>query len=570
LLCEDEAGQLVAVMDGLGLDSKAMAPPTNLLFYGDNLDVLRRHVKDESVDLVYLDPPFNSNANYNVLFAAKDGTESAAQIQAFEDTWEWNEDAARQYAETVEAGGAVSDALQAFRQLVGTNDMLAYLTMMAPRLVELRRVLKNTGSLYLHCDPTASHYLKLLLDAVFGPARFRNEIIWKRTSAHSSAKKFAPVHDVLLYYAKGDKPIWNSPRVEYDDEYLEKYYKFDDGDGRLYWRADLCAAGVRHGSSGKPWRGFDVAAKGMHWKFKTETLDELDAAGRIYWPKGGTGWPQYKRYRDELKGKAVADIWDDIDRINPVGAERLGYPTQKPVALLERILEASSTPGDVVLDPFCGCGTTIDAAERLGRNWIGIDITHLAIGLIKSRLLDTHGEGISSTYKVIGEPTTVEGAAELAASEPFQFQAWALGLAGARTEDSARRGADRGIDGKLHFHDAKIDKTETIIFSVKAGNVTVSQVRDLVGVVGREKAAIGVLLSLNQPTKPMLKEAADAGFYISPWDGERYPRIQLLTVGELLDGARVKRPLITGADRTYKQARRHVRKVDKPKGLFDD
>ena len=540
-----------------------MPPADNLLFYGDNLDVLRLHIKDESVDLVYLDPPFNSNANYNVLFAAKDGTQAAAQIQAFEDTWQWDQVSAASYEETVEAGGSVADVLRAFRTFLGTNDLLAYLSMMAPRLVDLRRVLKPTGSLYLHCDPTASHYLKLLLDAVFGPEKFRNEIIWKRTTAHSSAKKFAPVHDVILYYANGAKPTWNAPRSEYEEEYLDRYYKFDDGDGRLYWRADLCAAGVRHGSSGKPWRGFDVAAKGMHWKFKTETLDVLDTEGRIYWPKGGTGWPQYKRYRDELKGKAVADIWDDIDRINPVGAERLGYPTQKPVALLERIISASSSEGDVVLDPFCGCGTTIAAAQKLGRRWIGIDVTHLAIGLIKTRLRDAYGDEVK--YDVVGEPTTIEGARELAETDPYQFQWWALGLVGARPTNQ-KKGADKGIDGRLYFHDGT-DTTRQVVISVKAGKLHATHVRDLGHVRTREDAEIGVLLSFDSPTKPMRAEAASAGFYESRWG--KHPQLQLLTVAELLEGKGIDYPRVSGSNITYKQAPRAVRKVAEKGDLFD-
>lgn len=222
--------------------------------------------------------------------------------------------------------------------------------------MELRRVLKATGSIYLHCDPTASHYLKVVMDAVFDPRRFRNEIIWKRTTAHSSAEKYAPVHDTILYYGRGDEPVWNKPRTGYDQAYLDKYYRFDDGDGRLYWRADLCAAGVRHGSSGKPWRGFSPTGKGMHWKFTVERLDELDREGRIYWPTGGTGWPQYKRYREELKGLSVSDLWDDIDRINPVGSERLGYPTQKPESLLERIVTASSNEGTRYLIRFADAG----------------------------------------------------------------------------------------------------------------------------------------------------------------------------------------------------------------------
>jgi DNA modification methylase len=513
-----------------------VADPPNLLYYGDNLDVLRRHVEDESVDLVYLDPPFNSNASYNVLFAEKDGTQAASQIKAFEDTWEWNEDAARAFEQIVEAGGQTSQAMQAFRTLLGDSDMMAYLAMMAPRLAELRRVLKPTGSLYLHCDPTASHYLKLLLDAVFGPINFRNEIIWKRTTAHSSAKKFAPIHDVLLYYARADKPAWNGPRVEYEQEYLEKYYKYDDGDGRLYWRNSLTAAGVRHGSSGKVWRGIDVSATGQHWKFTVETLDALDAKGQIYWPPGGKGFPQIKRYRDELKGVAVGDIWTDIDRINQVAAERLGYPTQKPEALLERIISASSNEGDLVLDPFCGCGTTVAAAQKLKRRWIGIDITNLAITLIRGRLADTFAGTVK--YEVIGEPVSMPDATKLAHDDPYQFQWWALGLVGARPVEE-KKGADKGIDGRIYFHVGDAH-TRQIILSVKAGKLHATYVRDLRGVVDREKADMGVLISLEEPTGLMRKEAASAGFYTSPWG--KHARLQLITVEDLLTGKNIDRP----------------------------
>lgn len=544
-----------------------MPSPENRLFYGDNLDVLRRHIKDESVDLVYLDPPFNSDANYNVLFASKDGSASAAQIQAFEDTWEWDQDAARQYEDTVEAGGPVADALLAFRQLLGTNDMLAYLTMMAPRLLELRRVMKDQATLYLHCDPTASHYLKLLLDATFGPTSFRNEIVWKRTNAHNDARvKFGDESDSILVYSKGARPTFNVQFRPYTDSYIQSHYSQTDEDGRRFTTRDLRSPSPRPNLT-YDYKGYKPHPNG--WSISRELMEEYDAAGLLYFPAAKSGRIRLKRYLDEMPGTPMGTVWDDIPPLNSQAQERLGYPTQKPVALLERIIEASSNPGDVVLDPFCGCGTTIDAAQKLGRKWIGIDITHLAVGLIKARLLDTHGEGISNQYEVIGEPTTVEGARELADEDKFQFQAWALGLVGARTEDSNRRGADRGIDGKLYFHEGKIGKTETIIFSVKAGNVTVSQVRDLVGVLTREKAAIGVLLTLNEPTKAMRKEAADAGFYVSDWDQKKYPRVQILTVGEILDGKAVERPRVTGADRTYKQAPKHVKKVAEQRDAFD-
>lgn len=284
----------------------------NCLYYGDNLTVLREHIKDESVDLIYLDPPFNSRQDYNVLFAEKDGTRSSSQIMAFEDTWEWNMDAEPAFEEIVERGGRVSDAMRAFRTFRGHSDMMAYLAMMAPRLIELHRVLKETGSIYLHCDPTASHYLKILMDGVFGVLNFRNEIIWKRTSAHSSANRYGPVHDTILFYSKGDGFLWTGLRLNYEDEYLTRYYKFDDGDGRLYWRNSLTAAGTRKGSSGSQWHGFDPTSRGSHWKFTIENLEALDKDSRIYWPPNN-GWPYIKRYRDELKGMAMSDIWDDIN-----------------------------------------------------------------------------------------------------------------------------------------------------------------------------------------------------------------------------------------------------------------
>lgn len=513
----------------------------NRLYYGDNLDVMRRHVAAESVDLVYLDPPFKSNQDYNVLFGEQDGSRAAAQITAFEDTWHWDNSAAVAFEDVIRGGGHPAEALSAFMVLLGPSDMLAYLSMMAPRLIELRRVLKPAGSIYLHCDPAASHYLKLLLDAIFGAANFRSEIIWKRTSAHSSAKRYAPVHDTILYYGRGPAaPKWNGPRTEYDPAYIAKYYRFNDGDGRLYWRNSLTAAGTRNGSSGQPWRGVDVSATGQHWKFTIAHLDELDAKGQIYWPPKG-GFPQIKRYLDELKGKAVPDIWDDIDRINPVGNERLGYPTQKPVALLERILKASSNEGDLVLDPFCGCGTAVDAAQRLNRRWVGIDITHLAVNLIRHRLRDAYGPSIVGSYDVVGEPTSIADAQQLAQDDPYQFQWWALGLVGARPVEQ-KKGADRGIDGTLFFLDE--GKPKRVIISVKAGKTGAAHVRDLRGVIERDEAAIGVLISMQAPTAEMRKEAASASFYHpATLEAKDYARIQLLTVADLLAGKDIAYPV---------------------------
>ena len=539
----------------------------NTLYYGDNLTILRDHIADASVDLIYLDPPFNSARSYNVLFKHEGGDAAEAQVKAFDDTWHWGQDAERTYHELVTKGlPPVADMIGAMRQFVGDNQMMAYLVMMAARLAELHRVLKPTGSLYLHCDPTASHYLKVVLDTIFSPVNFQSEIIWKRTTAHSGARRYAPVHDVILFYSKSREFTWRDIRLEYDEAYLDKYYKYDDGDGRLHWRDNLCAAGTRKGRSGLPWRGIDPTDKGMHWKYTIDKLDELDAEGRIYWPPKG-GMPQYKRYRDELKGKAISDLWDDVDRINPVGAERLGYPTQKPVALLERIVSASSNPGDVVLDPFCGCGTTIAAAQKLGRHWIGIDITNLAITLQKYRLQDTYNLEAGRDYLVIGEPVDLASAAQLAQESRHQFEWWALSLIRAQpinpgdsSGKKGKKGADRGIDGQIVFIDEAGGKPKRILVQVKSGHVSASVVRDLRGVIEREGAAMGVLITLDPPSQPMKSEAASAGFYASPGWGRDYPRLQILTVEGLLAGVeRLERP---PAAVTFRQAQKE--EPDKP------
>jgi DNA modification methylase len=542
----------------------------NLLYYGDNLDVLRQHVKDESVDLVYLDPPFNSQQDYNVLFS-EHGTKAAAQIKAFEDTWQWDESAALTFAETVEQGGGVSQVLQAFQTFLGNSDMLAYLAMMAPRLVELRRVMKPTASIYLHCDPAASHYLKMLMDAVFGPHNFLNEIVWKRTSAHSSAKRYGPVHDVILFYARGSSYRWNGVRLAHDPEYVASFFKnTEPGTGRLFQANVLTGAGTRDGESGKPWRGYDPTAHGRHWALPSkmleqlgvsggsmeERLEALDAGGRVAWPKKKGGQPRLKYYADELEaaGAAAPDLWTDIPHISGKTGERLGYPTQKPLALLERILQASSNEGDIVLDPFCGCGTTVAAAQALKRPWIGIDITHLAIGLIKHRLRDAYGPGVMKTYQVIGEPTDIGGAKQLAEDNKYQFQWWALSLVHARPADE-KKGADKGIDGRIYFHDEGASgKAKQIILSVKGGQLKATDVRDLRGVIEREKAALGVLISLEEPTAKMRAEAASAEFYTSPWDKGKYPRLQLRTVEELLGGKGIEYPAKMQTNVTHKKA----------------
>lgn len=521
----------------------------NRLYFGDNLEVLRQYVADESVDLVYLDPPFKSDQDYNVLFAEQNGTRSAAQILAFIDTWRWDQAAAAAYQEIVEAGGRVSLVMQAFRQALGENDMLAYLAMMAPRLKELHRVLKPTGSIYLHCDPTASHYLRMVLDAVFGPVNFRNEIVWRRTRGRKSGKRFGRVHDILLFYSRSTETVWNPPAVPHELEELRGHDIMYDEDDFPFRVSDLSGAGAgpprRFGD-----RGEISPPSDRHWMYDQDGIDRLLASGRILFSKGGV--PRLKTYLRDLPGISVTDVWADIDPVNAAAAERLGYPTQKPEALLQRIIAASSNEGDVVLDPFCGCGTTIAVAQRLKRAWIGIDITHLAVSLIKHRLHNAFGESIAGTYDVIGEPADVAGARALAEQDPYQFQYWALGLVGARPAEQ-KKGADKGIDGRLFFHDEPEGReTKQVVLSVKSGKPGAAHVRDLRGAVEREGAALGALITLLEPTQPMRAEAASAGYYASPW-GTKHPRLQLVTVKELLAGKKLDVPPSRDL-RTFKKA----------------
>jgi site-specific DNA-methyltransferase (adenine-specific) len=534
---------------------------SNALYYGDNLTVLRNSIAAESVDLIYLDPPFNSNASYNVLFRAPSGEQSQAQIEAFEDSWHWNESAERAFDEVMT--GPYSDAsimLKAMRSALGENDMMAYLAMMAVRLIELHGVLKPTGSLYLHCDPTASHYLKMLMDAVFGSYMFRNEIVWQRTGAHGSSKRFAPIHDTILFYTKSEVYVWNPAYMPLPQETSDAWFNNVEPDtGRRFNRNTLTAPGVRSGPSGQPWRGIDPSAKGRHWAVPgfardvigdldtIDALESLDKMGRVFWPKKAGGTPMLKLYLDESKGVPALDVWTDI-RLQTSAKERLGYPTQKPEALLERIIKASSKEGDVVLDPFCGCGTTIHAAQKLNRCWIGIDITHLAIALIERRLSEAF-PGI--TYEVHGVPKDHDGARDLAERDKHQFQMWIVAKIGAQPYKGGKKGMDRGIDGYLHFRDAD-KKPQFAIVSVKGGGIKSGDVRDLKGTMDREKAAMGLFLTLHPPTREMEREAAAAGIYET--GGMKVPRLQILTAEQILDNRSPQVPF--GHTEGFKKAAR--------------
>lgn len=521
----------------------------NHLYYGDNLAVLRDQIKTESVDLVYLDPPFNSNATYNVLFRGPSGDASQAQIEAFEDTWHWNNQAEKAFDEVMFGPNSdVADMLRAMRSFLKDNDMMAYLTHMAVRLVELHRVLKPTGSIYLHCDPTASHYLKVLMDAVFGKENYKNEIIWKRTNSHNfKAKGYGRAHDVIFYYKKTDVFTFNELFTEYGEAQMKRFKK--DEQGRLY-KAENMTFSTANKSRQFEWRG-SRPPENRSWGASLDQLEQWWAEGRILTKQDGS--PRLdglKIYLDETKGNPVSTCWTDIDRVANTSDERLGYPTQKPVALLERILSASSNPGDVVLDPFCGCGTTVHAAQKLDRQWIGIDITHLSISLIEKRLKDAF-PGIK--FEVHGAPKDLDGARDLSNRDKYQFQWWAVSLVDAVPFGGKKKGADGGIDGHIFFRSGA-KTVEKAIVSVKGGGVGVKDIRELTAVVDRERAKIGVYISLEAHTEPMKKEAAGAGLYDGPTG--KVPKIQLFTIEELFAGKQPKIPLM---ERGFKAAAREER-----------
>ncbi|MBI2861750.1 MAG: restriction endonuclease [Chloroflexi bacterium] len=511
----------------------------NVLYYGDNFDILRRYIPDESVDLIYLDPPFNSQASYNVLFKEPSGELSAAQLHAFSDTWHWDETAENSYKEVVEtAPDRVRKMISALREFIGRNDMMAYMVMMTIRLVELRRVLKPTGSLYLHCDPTASHYLKIVLDTIFGPANFRNEIVWQRTGAHNDPHRYGRVTDSILFYTKSQTWAWNPQYTPYDHEYVQERYRYvDEATGRLYWRNTMTAAGP---GPARIFRGeLREPPSGTHWRFSQEEIDRVEREGRIYYSP--SGMPYVKSFLDELSGRPTQNLWTDVP-MSKSGKERLGYATQKPLALLERIISASSNPGDVVLDPFCGCGTAVVAAHKLSRRWIGIDVTHLAITVMKKRLEDSFGLKPGVDYQVIGEPVDLAGARALAAQDRYQFQWWALSLVGASpVGDDRKKGADRGVDGVIGFMEAG-GRAKRIVVQVKSGHVQRDHIAKLKGDMERERADLGLFITLEPPTEPMRQEALGAGFYRSDLWQQDYPRIQICTIEQLLAGTMPKLP----------------------------
>lgn len=507
------------------------------MYYGDNLDILRKYIKDESVDLIYLDPPFNSNTNYNVLFKNKDNSASPAQIRAFKDTWTWSSESELAYDQLMET--KIGVIIKGLREIVGTNNLMAYLVMMAIRILELYRILKNTGSMYLHCDPTASHYLKIILDAIFDVKNFRNEIVWKKTnSPKAQSSDFGKQHDIILRYSKTYNYTYQQIKRPLDAK-SKKPFNHDDCDDRGLYQTIALSNTTESGGFAKmktwEWRGVNA-----RWIYGKEQLEKWWKDNRIYKTKNGGYRKKDYLSEKEIRGILVSDIWVDVD-VSPIqSGERLKYPTQKPLSLLERIIKASSKEGNVVLDPFCGCGTAVIASQKLNRNWIGIDITHLAINLIEKRLDDSFG----IQAQVIGVPQSLDAAQRLADDDKFQFEIWAINLI-PNLHANKKQVGDKGIDGKgniaVGYDKYNKPKYETIIASVKGGGINPSMVRDLVGTVQSEDAVFGIFICIKKPTKKMFEAAAKGGVYTTPF-GIKYPKVQIYTIRDYFDGKKPNIP----------------------------
>jgi DNA modification methylase len=523
-----------------GLDAPANERK-NALYYGDNLTIMR-NMNNGSVDFIYLDPPFNSQRNYNLIYQKLTGHPVPEQEEAFCDAWELDAEKiemARNMPMVFRESGYDEDLVAFWKAWIDALKhtqprLLAYLIYMSYRLLEMRRILKPTGSIYLHCDPNASHYIKVIMDGIFNHSNFRSEIIWKRSHAHSSAKRWGPVHDVILFYTKSDKYTWNRIYQPYEQDYIDQFFKFDDNNGRgRYWTGDLTGAGTRNGPSGEPWRGFDVRAMGRHWAYAPDALEELDKEKRIYWPQTKGAMPKLKRYLNEAKGIPAQDILLDVPSLQRMSAgysESLGYPTQKPLLLLQRFIEASTNVGDVVFDPFAGCGTSIFAAHTLKRKWIGCDIAILSVQIVRDVLSKRFGLKEGKDYVIDGVPLSVPGARDLFERDPRQFQHWVVELAGGFANN--KHSGDLGIDGRIHYKTPK--GLKNMVLSVKGGKLTPAHVRELRGVLEREEdAQLAGLITLQNPTKGMTSEAIDGGVF--KYDGKSYPRIQIRTVEELLN-----------------------------------
>ncbi|WP_042790870.1 DNA methyltransferase [Microcystis aeruginosa] len=518
----------------------------NKLYYGDNLEVLRKYIKDESINLCYIDPPFNSKRNYNQIYNNL-GKEDQAQAQAFVDTWTWDNHA-NEALEEIQSNyqgkftSQTIDLIDGLTKVLGKGSLLAYLVSMTLRIVEIHRVLKSTGSFYLHCDPTASHYLKIVLDTVFCSqgGDFKNEIIWKRAETvkgnfGQGSTRFDGNTDTILFYSKSRDNKFNPIFADYSEEYLKKFYKYIEPEtGRRYRLISMTAPG--DAAKGNP--SYEVMGITRYWRYSLAKMNELIQNGLVVQTKPGNV-PQKKQYLDEGQGVPIQSLWYDVPALHSQDKERLGYPTQKPEALLERIIKASSNKGDVILDAYCGCGTTIAVAERLERNWIGIDITYQSISLMLKRLEDSFGKNVLDKIELNGIPKDLESAKALATKPDDrtrkEFEKWAvLTYSNNRAVINDKKGADKGIDAIAYFQGDK-DNREKIIFQVKSGNVKSGDIRDLQGTMTLQGAALGIFITLKPPSKDMVQTAKSAGIYRGRYMSQSVDKIEIVTVQEILE-----------------------------------
>ncbi len=551
----------------------------NQLYYGDNLDILRKHISDESVDLCYIDPPFNSKRNYNQIYN-NIGKEDSAQAQAFVDTWTWDSLAIKGFEEIIENDRGLFtlqtiNLMLGLQNVLGDGSLLAYLISMTLRIAEIYRVLVPTGSFYFHCDPTSSHYLKLIIDSIFCPngGNFCNEIIWRRTTSKSLMTKQLPNnHDVIFCYQKSMNKTWNQDHlfIAYEKDNLpektSKKYSHQDSDGRMYQLDNLI-----NPNPNRPNLTYEFLGVTRVWRWTKERMQKAYEAGIVVQTKPGSV-PRLKRYLDEQRGIPIDDTWIDIAPLNSQAKERLGYPTQKPELLLERIIKTSSNEGDVILDAYCGCGTTVAVAQRLNRKWIGIDITYQSISLILKRLEDTYGTGAIFNVKMTGIPKDIASAEALANKNDDrtrkEFEKWSiLAFSNNRATINQKKGADKGIDGTAFFIESEGGHGR-VIFQVKSGKVGSSDIRDLLGTMTREKAALGYFITLKEPTKDMLKEAKAAGLYEHKIMGRAYQKIEIISIRDMIEkGLRLEIPMSL---EVLKSAKRHQGEDSRQLTLVDE
>ena len=517
--------------------------------YRADCKIVADQLKEEGIqaDVIYLDPPFNSNRTYSMLFNHRGIT---AQQKAYHDMWDFT-DRTRQlvldFSDELKAWDlpdSFKDFMRAWLSILeqGTSNdkkLLNYLMYMTQRLIRFKKLLNPTGSIYFHCDPTASHYIKVIMDGVFGRSNFRNEIVWKRTAAHSDSKTLGSVHDVILHYTATDEFTWNHQYQPHAQSYIDSHYRRRNAKGRRYRTDNVTAGGLTGGGYEYEWNGVTKV-----WRYPEPRMQELHDAGRLHYTRSGT--PEYIRYLDESKGVPLQSVWADIAPINSQAKERMGYPTQKPLALLERIIKVSTNKGEVVLDPYCGCGTGIEAAHIHKRKWIGIDISGNAVDEMKDRMAK-HGLYEGNGYELLeGSPDTM---AEYKRLNPFEKQDWLIRRLGGLP--NPKKSGDEGVDGDLTFHlgiDNKgNDLWGKLVFSVKTGKQkTPAHIRELRGTMSAEKAKMGVLILDVDPTSKMEEAAQKGGQFqyqlkenVPP---ENYEKIQIITAYEIIEGGQISCP----------------------------